>query len=626
LSIAKAILAYFVLRLRFERTLSALTALLFVISPLTTARQSLNLELTAAPGYFFAFAAILLYVRGRCILAFIAAGLAMLTYEPMVFLFVTAPLFRKDTLDRKALIQLARHAALCAAIFVAYFVWRRYSGEFRSAGIALGPAIIWHLASFDLMYSIDSFKSYLYGAYVGTVNLSIEAAFYTAAVFIPAVIFALRLAPAETESQREKHHQLMDGVWLGGLLVLLSFVLAYFQLGGSTTWPLAGRDTRAALATTFGSSLFVASLFLLLANALTRKLARRAVMAVFLLFLSTEFAYSMFIQQDYVSVWRHDVSLLNQAIMLTPDAGPDSTLIIDGQSRRQSMFPGEERMPSIGYQTHGLVESLRVLSRNGIAVPRIAVVLGHGWVTSLEFGADGMLHWRDKIVANAEEPLVPGRIILLKECPGGFLVRSERELTVHGRAVQQRRDRDTGESGWKRFLEAPLVEQVLGELPWYVTAVNTQAAKEAAAAVDVPISELLDDPHFSKNTLILEAERFSRGTAVADYASFGHGIGVVVTASVVPAFVEYDLKVPSEGHYDMYIRYAAAEPRPMTVAVNGREITESACSEVTGGWDPSRQRWQKAGSFYLAAGSNRLRLSRSGVFPAIDKIALRPSR
>jgi hypothetical protein len=101
---------------------------------------------------------------------------------------------------------------------------------------------------------------------------------------------------------------------------------------------------------------------------------------------------------------------------------------------------------------------------------------------------------------------------------------------------------------------------------------------------------------------------------------------VVVTASVVPAFVEYDLKVPSEGHYDMYIRYAAAEPRPMTVAVNGREITESACSEVTGGWDPSRQRWQKAGSFYLAAGSNRLRLSRSGVFPAIDKIALRPSR
>jgi hypothetical protein len=172
----------------------------------------------------------------------------------------------------------------------------------------------------------------------------------------------------------------------------------------------------------------------------------------------------------------------------------------------------------------------------------------------------------------------------------------------------------------------PCLDKIALVPVWYVTAANDRPAKEAANTVGVPINELLDDPHFPKHTLILEAERFSRGNAVVDYGSYGQGIGVVVTASVVPAFVEYDLKLPSDGDYDLYIRYATAEPRPMTVTVNGREITASACSAATGGWDPSRQRWQKAGSFYLAAGSNRLRLSRAGVFPAIDKIALRPSR
>jgi hypothetical protein len=197
---------------------------------------------------------------------------------------------------------------------------------------------------------------------------------------------------------------------------------------------------------------------------------------------------------------------------------------------------------------------------------------------------------------------------------------------VDGKAVQQGRDRGLEESHWKRFLQMPFVEQILGRLPWYVMAANTQSARETVNADDALIEKLLADPHFPKGTLILEAEKFSRGNAVADYATFGRGIGVVVTPSVVPAFVEYDLPRASEGDYDLYIRYASAEPRPMTVTLNDRVITIAACSQATGGYDPSKQLWQKAGSLHLAADSNRLRLSRSGVFPAMDKIALRHSR
>jgi hypothetical protein len=478
LSAAKSILAYFVLRLRFDAALSTLTVLLFVISPLTTVRQSLNLELTAAPGYCFAFVSILMYVRRRRILAILAAVLALLTYEPMFFLFVAAPLFRRARFNREALMTLARHTVLCAAIFAAYFVWRRYAGESRSAGIPLGPALIWRLTTFDLIYSLNSFKSYLYGAYVGSLNLSIEAAFYTAAVCMPGAVVALRWS-AETRERRAEAPELV-GVAIGGALLLLAFALSYFQLDGSTTWPLAGRDTRVALAATFGSSLLVTSTVLLLARCRIPKLAKHAILGAFMLFLSLEFAYSLFIQQDYVSAWRHDVSLLNQAISLTPDASPDSTLIVDTEQKQYSMFPGAERMPSIGYQKHGLHWSLRVLTQLSMPVPKLTFVVTHDWAKSLEFGGDGMLHWRDKIVAYSEETLTPGRIILLKECSGGFLVRSERDIIVDGRVVQQGRESGTRESHWARFLQRPLVEKVLGGLSWYITAENTQAAKELA--------------------------------------------------------------------------------------------------------------------------------------------------
>jgi hypothetical protein len=313
--------------------------------------------------------------------------------------------------------------------------------------------------------------------------------------------------------------------------------------------------------------------------------------------------------------------------MLTPDAGPDSTLLIRIGPGQQAMFPEEDRMPSIGDQKHGLLESLSVLSQYALPVPKINFVQTDDWAKSIAFGADGILHWRDNIVANYwEEPIVPGRIIFLMESPDGFLVRSDREIIVDGKAVQQGRDRGLEESHWKRFLQRPFVEQVLGQLPWYIMAANTQSAKETVNVADMPIGKLLDDPHFPKGTLILEAEKFSRGNAVADYATFGRGIGVVVTPSVVPAFVEYDLPRASQGDYDLYIRYASEEPRPMTVTLNGHVVTTAACSQATGGYDPSRQLWQKAGSLQLVAGSNRLRLSRNNVFPHIDKIALRPSR
>ena len=109
LSAAKAVLAYFVLRLRFGRTLATASTVLFVISPLTTVRQSLTNETFAAPAFCFAFAAILLYAHKRFALAYFMAVCALLTYEPMCFLYLAAPLFSKCDTRRQRTVEQADH-------------------------------------------------------------------------------------------------------------------------------------------------------------------------------------------------------------------------------------------------------------------------------------------------------------------------------------------------------------------------------------------------------------------------------------------------------------------------------------------------------------------------------------
>ena len=122
LSAAKSVLAYFVLRLRFGRTLATASTVLFVISPLTTIRQSLGNESFVAPAFCFAFAAILLYARRRFTLAYLMAAFALLTYEPMFFLVMAAPLFSKYDTRRQRAVELARHVVVCAVIFAAVFL------------------------------------------------------------------------------------------------------------------------------------------------------------------------------------------------------------------------------------------------------------------------------------------------------------------------------------------------------------------------------------------------------------------------------------------------------------------------------------------------------------------------
>jgi hypothetical protein len=133
--------------------------------------------------------------------------------------------------------------------------------------------------------------------------------------------------------------------------------------------------------------------------------------------------------------------------------------------------------------------------------------------------------------------------------------------------------------------------------------------------------ELIADPRLPEGAAAVEAEAFSSGNVVVDTAHWGHGIGIV-RSETVPTYAEYKITISHGGRYELRIRYASDESRPLRVLLNGSLIARSAASEVTNGYDAKDQFWQKVGIFDFASGQNTLRLESDRPFPHVDKLGL----
>ena len=125
--------------------------------------------------------------------------------------------------------------------------------------------------------------------------------------------------------------------------------------------------------------------------------------------------------------------------------------------------------------------------------------------------------------------------------------------------------------------------------------------------------------------MVREAEEFNRGNVVVDRENYGQGIGVILNGGPQPNFAEYDFTIEQPGLYQVEVRYAAAESRPIRVQVRGETLAESVAERVTGSWNPDNQAWTVAGMLMLEAGPVTVRVERpSGPIPHIDKLALVP--
>jgi Protein of unknown function (DUF1553)/Protein of unknown function (DUF1549)/Planctomycete cytochrome C len=124
--------------------------------------------------------------------------------------------------------------------------------------------------------------------------------------------------------------------------------------------------------------------------------------------------------------------------------------------------------------------------------------------------------------------------------------------------------------------------------------------------------------------IVLEAEKFKKGTADKTDLGYGQGIGIILSYAAENTRAEYALTVPKAGEYDLELRYAAQESRPVRVSVGGKVVLPQAAKGTTGGWNPEHQAWRPEGKVSLNEGENTVTVEAHGLLPHIDKLAILP--
>jgi hypothetical protein len=128
-------------------------------------------------------------------------------------------------------------------------------------------------------------------------------------------------------------------------------------------------------------------------------------------------------------------------------------------------------------------------------------------------------------------------------------------------------------------------------------------------------------------SLYVEAESSTSTTLRTDRATWGSpDCAVLHSHQAGPQFAEWTIAAPRPGRYQLLVRYAAKEARPMRVLLDGAVVAAAALEAATGDWLPPHQQWHEAAAFELAAGERTLRLEATGQYvPHLDALFLQPA-
>jgi hypothetical protein len=98
-------------------------------------------------------------------------------------------------------------------------------------------------------------------------------------------------------------------------------------------------------------------------------------------------------------------------------------------------------------------------------------------------------------------------------------------------------------------------------------------------------------------------------------------VPVLYSLGSPPFMAAYSINVPEEGAYDLAIRYASPDPRPVLLNIDGKDVGY-VCTIATGGAQGGFQRWVTGGRHRLQRGDVRLRLLAQQAFPHITMLRL----
>lgn len=448
---SNAVLFYILLRRIHSHQLGIVGALAFALYSADSTQAFITHSFGLQTSLTLLLLASLSYVSRRPALAYSLLLASVLTYETPYFVFLAIPLLAYPW-DRQAPRRLALHAAIMAALFLTLTLLRLMVGDINLEIVSsdarletslrhmlLGP--VWSLRSF-LDRPRETFPTA-----DPNMALVVLAAF---CVFL-AVLYGWAIArdrgtadadakPAGGRSdQAARRHQLFVA---GGLrneriqvllrlagVGLLMLVLAYPLTFTTEPYFVYGRVTRIHLAAVAGTSLLIASLWMIVVEGLPNEAPRLAASAMLALGFAALMGFGQLLQQSYVASWESQKAVWRQLLTLAADSGDGTAIVVDSSRLEAGLH--------IGANSWNMPRVLEGILRFPSAwqVPPSAYRMKPGWQALLD--ADGGTLVLGPPAADTPPDHVreaeSGDLILIVTDGGDFL-RQDSPIEVNGRA------------------------------------------------------------------------------------------------------------------------------------------------------------------------------------------------
>jgi hypothetical protein len=391
---ASIVATWWALTYRFSNAVAFIAASVLALSPLVSVRPFLN-GIASPAALLFLMLAGVLYVSGWRVLSYAVSGLILLSYELTFPIFVLLPVLLKPMRTRRDLYGFAGHAVICAALLVAYTVFKDHYGAGRlqsaMAGhnpIALGAGV-----------AGASFRSVVYGVsgsldlplWLGRIALTADTIIWAVLAFVVFAYLLHRLPSRQAGLQSDRSLVLQTiGVLL--LMALAGYALVYFANPEGARGVL-DRDSRFHSVANLPLSILTA---MLLGEALAisqRVWLRGAVIAIEATYLALIFAFSVSHQDDFARETERQRLLVTQLVMDHPMMDPQATFVVQMPATDWRRFSSIEYNDNHSF--YFLLPDLFDFSRGtGQRVgPDIRIVLGDSWPQLMTPGEGDQLNW-----------------------------------------------------------------------------------------------------------------------------------------------------------------------------------------------------------------------------------------
>ena len=142
---------------------------------------------------------------------------------------------------------------------------------------------------------------------------------------------------------------------------------------------------------------------------------------------------------------------------------------------------------------------------------------------------------------------------------------------------------------------------------------------ERLGALEGKFAESVD----SESIVQWEAEKFIRGNVSVIEGNNDNEVTYISDPGSQENFVEYEVRIPTEGTYSIDFRYAAKTSRPGSLIINGnKENLIPVLAQVTGGWSSEYQRWNHETYVQLSSGKHVFRVESKPLMSHLDQIRL----